>query len=108
MMTFTFIRTMIIVIHGMILLTMYLLQRGSTDNQPDAWLIAILFGPPLLAILVAVAPIARRIQFYGFLLAAILMVPAAALGIFGGWGILYLIGIIFLLFTAWQENEGKE
>jgi len=107
MLTFAASRTVVVVVNAMIILTMILLQSRVAERfNTDAWVIPMLYGPPLLAIVVAIAPLARKPQFYGFLLAAALMVPAAGFGIFGGWGLLYLIGMIFILITAWQENEG--
>ncbi len=107
MLTFAASRTVVVVVNAMIILTMILLQSRVAERfDTDAWVIAMLYGPPLLAIAVAIAPLERKPQLYGFLLAAALMVPAAGFGIFGGWGLLYVIGMIFTLFTAWQENEG--
>lgn len=101
-------RLVIIAVHAMILLTTALLFMGSRADKPldlRAWV--LVFVPPAIAILAAIVPRSRRQRFVAYLAAAILMVPAAGFGIFGGWGLLYMIGIVFLLFTAWQENEGK-
>jgi hypothetical protein len=107
MLTFAASRTVVVAVNAMIILTMILLQSRVAERfETSAWVIAMLYGPPLLAIIVAIAPLERKTQLYGFLLAAALMVPAAGFGIFGGWGLLYVIGMIFVLFTAWQENEG--
>jgi hypothetical protein len=109
MLTLAASRTVVVVVNAMIILTMILLQgRVAERFETSAWTIAMLYGPPLLAIIVAIAPLERKPQLYGFLLAAALMVPPAGFGLFGGWGLLYVIGLIFILFTAWQENEGRE
>lgn len=109
MLTFAATRTIVVVVNAMIMITMILLQaRVAETFETGAWVIAMLYAPPLLAIIVAIAPIERKTQFYGFLLAAALMVPAAGFGLFGGWGLLYIIGMIFLILAAWQENEGRE
>lgn len=101
-------RQLIVFVHMMIIVTMaILLIRSDSDENPAWWILALLFVPPVLAISVAISKESRPLRFIAWLAVAVLMIPAAGLGIFGGWGILYLIGIIFLLAAAWQENEGR-
>lgn len=101
-------RQLIVFVHMVIIVTMALILILSVSPEnPEWWVLAVLFVPPVLAISFAISKESRPLRFIAYLVVAVLMIPAAGLGIFGGWGILYLIGIIFLLAAAWQENEGR-
>lgn len=101
-------RTIVIAVHAMIVITMLILMLGTGAlfgrNPLLAWLILLV---PLLVIGASAVNIRRRERILAWWGLALLMVPIAGLGIFGGWGLLYLIGIIFLIWGAWQENEGR-
>lgn len=101
-------RTVVTAVHVMILLTMLALLIGvDSPRRVNPFLLAALLLPPLLVIGASIAPIRRKERIVGYWLLAMMMAPLVVLGMFGGWGLLYLIGIIFLLWAAWMENEGK-
>ena len=98
-------RMIVIAVQLMVLATMGLLLWQASTDWPEYWVIAMVFGPPILALVAILIPLSRKARIVGLYLSAMTMVPAAAFGIFGGWGVLYVISAIFLLYAAWQENE---
>lgn len=95
---------------AMTVCTMLLLLLVTTDRPDDAparawWVYPMVFVPPAVAILAATASPPGRPRITLLWLSAWLMTVPAAFGIFGGWGLLYVIGIIFALAAAWCENR---
>lgn len=62
---------------------------------------------PAMVIIWSLVDIERRARIIGYYGLAVCMVPLAALGVFGGYGILYLFGVLTILWAAWVENEGN-
>lgn len=91
-------RWRIVAVNAMVLVTMgLLLANRNSDRELPWWLWLALFAPPILAILSALLVSDRRARRASFIAAAVLMLPAVAFGVFGGWGLLYAIAIAFLL-----------
>lgn len=101
-------RGILIAVHSMILMTMILLMImvGSFGRANPVFL-SLYVLVPLMVIVWSIVAIERKARILGYWGLAALMVPLAGLGIFGGYGFLYLFGIIFLLYAAWMENEGR-
>ncbi len=101
-------RVVVAAVHTMIVLTMLALFIGQNtfENSNPVFLMLLLLIPASV-IVWSIVDIERKARILGYWGLAALMVPLAGLGIFGGYGLLYLIGIIFLLWAAWSENEGK-
>lgn len=101
-------RTVVLAVHAMIVLTMIAIFIGAgslTGRNPLlAWLILLV---PVFVIVWSLLDVGRKERILGYWGLAILMTPIAGLGIFGGWGLVYLVGIIFLIWAAWNENEGR-
>lgn len=101
-------RGVLVAVHAMILVTMLTILTGAGSfGRSNPFLLAFLLLAPILVIGLSILGISRKERIVGFWLSAMMMVPLAVLGIFGGWGLLYLVGIIFLLWAAWTENEGR-
>ena len=96
-------RWRIVAVNAMVLVTMgLLLANRNSDRELPWWLWPVLFAPPILAILSALLVSDRRAKRAGYIAAAILMLPAVAFGVFGGWGLLYAIAIAFLV-VGWRD-----
>lgn len=101
-------RGILITVHAMILATMVALFLGVgtfSHVHPSIWLPPLLV--PIMAVVWSIVDIDRKPRILGYLGMALLLGPIAVMGLLGGWGLLYLIGIIFLLWAAWMENEGR-
>lgn len=104
----SFHRVAVIAFSIVILVTMGILLGNRDAPEPlPWWAIPTYFLPPVVALAAATVVRDRKLRIVLLWLAAASMVWPAALGVFGGYGLLYVIGIIFTLFAAWQENEGK-
>lgn len=82
-----------------------LIGPGLVEGQGNpafAWYALLI---PILVIGWTIATVHRKARILGYWGLAVLMSPLAVLGIFGGWGILYVMGIMFLLWVAWQTHE---
>lgn len=101
-------RGVVTMVHAMILVTMVaLFILADSFGNANPVIIMLFLIVPVMVIVCSIVEIERKARILGYWGLAALMVPLAALGIFGGYGLLYLIGIIFLLWAAWVENEGK-
>lgn len=99
-------RAILVAVHIMVFVTVLALfiGAGSFGRSNPVFLMLYLLLPLMVVAwsVVDIEPKARILGYWGL---AVLMVPLAGLGIFGGYGLLYLIGIIFLLWAALMENE---
>lgn len=101
-------RLAVIAVSVVILVTMGILLAVSDGTKTVAWwAMLMVFLPPALSLIAATIISDRKTRIVMLWLAGAAMVWPAVLGAFGGWGLLYVIGIIFTLFAAWQENEGR-
>lgn len=101
-------RGVLVAVHAMILVTMIaLFFAADSFGNANPVILMLFLMVPALVILWSLIEIERKARILGYWGLAALMVPLAGLGIFGGYGLLYLIGIIFLLWAAWVENEGN-
>lgn len=101
-------RGVVIAVHAMILVTMVAIFIGVGTFghvHPSVWLPLLIV--PGMTIVWSVVDIDRKPRILGYWGLAVLMGPLAVMGLLGGWGLLYIIGIMFLLWGAWMENEGK-
>lgn len=101
-------RGILIAVHAMILATMIALFTGLgtfTHVHPGVWIPLLIV--PGMAVVWSVMDIERKSRILGYWALAMLMGPLAVLGLLAGWGLLYIIGILFLLWAAWIENEGR-
>lgn len=100
-------RSIVLAVHVMIvaaMLAIYFMTLGVDGRNPlIIWLFILV---PVLVIALSLARVDRKARILGYWALAILMTPIAGLGIFGGWGLLYVLGILFLIWGAWMENEG--
>lgn len=104
----SFLRVAVIAISVTILVTVStLLWSRDVPGSPALWVLLMFFIPPTLALAAATVVHDRKLRVILLWVSAAAMAWPAAMGIFGGYGLLYVIGIIFTLFAAWQENEGK-
>lgn len=87
------------------MLTIFIAVDSFSHANPVIMMMYLMV--PAMVIVWSVIEIDRKARVLGYWGLAALMVPLAGLGIFGGYGLLYLIGIIFLLWAAWTENEGN-
>ena len=101
-------RGILIAVHLMIVVTMLAIFVGANSfGRANPFLLAYVLLAPSLVIGLSIFGKGRKERIVGYWLAAMMMAPIAVIGIFGGWGLLYLIGIMFLLWAAWVENEGR-
>ena len=97
-----------IAVPAMIVITMVLLfVAADSYSHANPIVLTAYLILPVMVIVWSILDIGRQTRILGYWGLALSMVPLAALGIFGGYGLLYLIGIIFLLWAAWMENEGR-
>ena len=98
-------RWRIVAVNAMVLVTMgLLLANRNSDRELPWWLWLALFAPPILAILSAFLVNDHGARRAGYIAAAILMLPAVAFGVFGGWGLLYAIAIAFLMIGSLEKD----
>lgn len=101
-------RGILIAVHAMTIVTMLLLFTvAESFGNANPVILMLFLLVPAMVVAWSVVDIDRKPRILGYWGLAALMVPLAGLGIFGGYGLLYLIGIIFLLWGAWVENEGR-
>lgn len=101
-------RGLVVGVHAMILAVMLALFIGLgtfSNVHPGVWMPILLV--PIMVLVWSLVDIDRKPRILGYWGLALLMSPIAVMGLLGGWGLLYLIGIIFLLCAAWMENEGR-
>ena len=100
-------RGAIIAVYAMILVTMLaiFIAARSFGNANTMLLLTILLIP-IIAIAVSLATISRRARIIGYLVLTVASFPIAVLGLPGGWGLLFSIGILFLVWGAWFERWG--
>lgn len=101
-------RGIVVAVHAMILAVMLAIFIGVgtfSEVHPGVWMPILLV--PIMVAIWSIVDIDRKARILGYWGLALLMSPIAVMGVFGGWGLLYLIGIIFLLWAAWMENEGR-
>lgn len=100
-------RSIVLAVHVMIVVAMLAILFVSIGiegrNPLIVWMFILV---PVLVIALSLVNVDRKARILGYWALAILMTPIAGLGIFGGWGLLYVFGIIFLIWGAWIENEG--
>lgn len=99
-------RLVLIVYNAMILVVMVVLtsMTGALwhPRTPLVWLILLLPVMTIIWSIVDIEPKARIIGYWGL---GMMLPIIAVLGVFGGWGLLYAVGVFVLLWTAWMENE---
>lgn len=71
-------------------------------RSPLIWLILLLPVMTIIWSIVDIEPKARVLGYWGL---GMMLPIVAVLGVFGGWGLLYAIGVFVLLWTPWKENE---
>ncbi len=102
-------RLVLIVYNAMVLAVMATIMSitGALwyPRSPLVWFILII---PLLTIVWSVVDIEPKARVMGYWGLGMMLPIIAVLGVFGGWGILYAVGVFVLLWTAWVENEGKK
>lgn len=72
------------------------------DRALLSWLTILL---PWLVITWSLVEMKPRQRGIGYWALAIVSIPFVILGAFSGWGMLYMTGMIFLIFGAWMEKE---
>lgn len=99
-------RGAVMAVFAMILVTMLaiFIAAGSFDNANRFLLLTILLIP-IGAIAMSIAPVTTRARVTGYLVIAAASLPIAVLGLPGGWGLLFSIGIAFLAWGAWFETR---
>lgn len=100
-------RMVIIAVYTMILVAMLtiFIAADSFGNANTFLLITILLVPTA-AIAMSLMPLSSRARITGYLVIAMASIPIAFLGLPGGWGLLFSIGIVFLVWGAWFERWG--
>ena len=100
-------RGAIIAVYAMILVAMLaiFIAARSFGNANTLLLLTIPLIP-IIAIAVSLATISRRARIIGYLVLTVASFPIAVLGLPGGWGLLFSIGILFLVWGAWFERWG--
>lgn len=101
-------RGILISVFAMILaiMLMIFIAAQSFGNANTLLLLTILLIP-IFAISISIATISPGVRSTGYLAIAVTSFPIAVLGLPGGWGLLFAIGILFLVWGAWFERWGK-
>lgn len=100
-------RGIVIAVYAMILVTMLaiFIAVQSFGNANSLLLLTILLIP-VTAITTSLLSLPARVRIAGYLIIAIASIPIILLGLPGGWGLLFSIGLIFLIWGAWFERWG--
>lgn len=93
-------------VHGMIAVSMTALMIGTgafTGRNPLlAWILVL---APVVVIALSMVDIAQRSRMIGYWSMTLPMLAFTVLGMLGGWGLLCLIGIIFLVWGGLMERQ---
>ncbi|MCA9835088.1 MAG: hypothetical protein KC435_14130 [Thermomicrobiales bacterium] len=99
-------RLTVIMVHAMILITTagIGIMTGSLFGTSSflSWLTVLL---PWFVITWSLTEMKPRIRELGYWVLAIITIPFVVLGAFSGWGMLFMLGMVFLIFGAWMERE---
>lgn len=101
-------RGVIITVYAMtfVIMLAIFIAAQSFGNANTLLLLTILLIP-IAAITASILRISRRARIAAYLIVVVASFPIAVLGLPGGWGLLFSIGIVFLVWGAWFERWGN-
>lgn len=105
-------RGIVVVVYTMILVIMLaIFVAADSFGNANTFLLFTILLIPVVVITTSLLDISPRARVAAYLVTAVASLPIAALGLPGGWGLLFSIGIIFLIWAAWiewwKENPGR-